>query len=287
MENDIPIVKYCHIGGSGTWELDYPEDLRNPYIRVVRDHMIFQTPYGESAPFKLIELSGEVNKDGKPRQFFYVTFHGWRGLSPYDKCPEERVFWVLQQAQVKYIIADGSVGCVNSLLKPGDVIIPSDFIDYTKRHYNVGWFTQDIVEMKEIVCPALKKIMEEKAEEYFRRVFSTGVYGVYEAPRIESAAETRRFIMDGCDVIGHTFMPEAMLAIAIGACYVGFYLVSDYAEGLHPNEVPLDEALEEYSEKMANVMLYAMAEIDSESMECNCTNHVIHLSENVLKRIGR
>lgn len=80
-----------------------------------------------------------------------------RGLSPYHDTPSERVFWVLQRAGVKYIVADGSGGGINPLLDHGDVIIPDDLIDQTKRVSYLSKFTNKIVRMRDIICPDLAK----------------------------------------------------------------------------------------------------------------------------------
>jgi len=220
----IPQVKLAHIGGSATWNCVFPEEINYPGIEVIEAGMQFQTPFGVSAPIKLFKLNGKLVLD--------IVFHGWNGLSPYDENPTERVLWVLREAGVKYIIADGTVGAINPLLELGDVIVPSDFIDYTKRHYNIGRFTNDIVRSQNIVSSYLQNILYKEAKSAFGKVFRKGTYGVYECPRLETPAEMQRFYNDRCDVIGHTMMPEAILARCIGAEYAPLYLISSVAAGL-------------------------------------------------------
>ena len=179
---EIPKTMYCHIGGSGTWGCEFPEDLNMEGITLLKRDMEFETPFGVTACMKLYEMDASITADHKNRQVLYVPFHGWKGLSPYNDTPSERIFWALREAGVKYILADGSGGGINPLLEPGDIICPQDFIDYTKRVSYLGKFTPYSMRMREIICPDLHRILLEKASGVFRRVFRTGIYGVAEAP---------------------------------------------------------------------------------------------------------
>ena len=154
---EIPKTMYCHIGGSGTWGCEFPEDLNMEGITLLKRDMEFETPFGVTACMKLYEMDASITADHKPRQVLYVPFHGWKGLSPYNDTPSERIFWALREAGVKYILADGSGGGINPLLEPGDIICPQDFIDYTKRVSYLGKFTPYSMRMREIICPEDRK----------------------------------------------------------------------------------------------------------------------------------
>jgi len=285
LKKEIPRALYGHIGGSGTWGCDFPEEVLFEGVKVLEGSLEFETPFGKTVPMKLLEIDGEYTADHNPKLILDVVFHGWNGLSPYNELWEERVFWVFQQAGVKFIIADGTVACINPLLEVGDVIVPSDFIDYTKRPYQISKFTKDILQMTDIICPNLKRILLKQAQEYFGHVFSNGTYGVYEAPRLESAAETNKFYHDHCDILGHTMMPEAALARAIGACYVPLYFVSSYAEGLHPHEFARVGDWEHCASYIGNTVLGTFAEIDEKRFNCSCAKKRITLPDDICKRI--
>ena len=199
---EIPKVLYCHIGGSGTWGCEFPEEVGFEGLTVLKTGMEFETPYGTTVPMKLYELDASVTADHKPRQVLYCPFHGWAHLSAFNETPSERLFWVLKEAGVKYILADGSGGGINPLLEPGDLIAPTDFIDYTKRISYLEQFNPLVTRMRDIVCPDLHDILVEEAQKDFRRVFRTGVYAVSEGPRFESAAEVRMQWNAHCDICG-------------------------------------------------------------------------------------
>ena len=274
--NEIPKVLYCHIGGSGTWGCEFPEDVHFEGLRVLKSGMEFETPYGTTVPMKLYELDASVTADHKTRQVLYCPFHGWASLSPRNDTPSERLFWVLKQAGVKYILADGSGGGINPLLEPGDMIAPTDFIDYTKRISYLEDFNPLITRMRDIICPDLHDILVEEASKEFKRVFRTGVYAVAEGPRFESAAEIRMFYDAHCDIAGQTMMPEAALARAIGAHYASIYLISNYAEGINPNWAKTIHSIyEETAPKTGRVMIRAIAAINPEKIGCSCDDNLI------------
>lgn len=283
---EIPKTMYCHIGGSGTWGCEFPEDLNMEGITLLKRDMEFETPFGVTACMKLYEMDASITADHKPRQVLYVPFHGWKGLSPYNDTPSERIFWALREAGVKYILADGSGGGINPLLEPGDIICPQDFIDYTKRVSYLGKFTPYSMRMREIICPDLHRILLEKASGVFRRVFRTGIYGVAEAPRFESAAEIQKMYADHCDVCGQTMVPEAALARAIGACYAALYVISNSAEGINPNwERSIFDIYSECAPVVGKVMLEAMAAINPETMNCHCGENIIQMPKAVQNRL--
>ena len=260
---EVPKTLFCHIGGSGTWGCEFPEDVHFEGLTVLKKDMEFDTPFGRTVPLKLYELDGSVTVDGKPRQVLFAPFHGWANSSPFNDTPSERLFWVLREAGVKYILADGSGGGINPLLEPGDMIAPLDFIDYTKRISYLEKFNKNVMRMRNIVSKELQKVLVAEAKKEYPRVFSTGVYAVAEGPRFESPAEIRMFYDAHCDICGQTMMPEASLARAIGALYAPNYLISNFAEGINPDwEKTIHDIYEETAPRTGRVMIRAMAAID-------------------------
>jgi 5'-methylthioadenosine phosphorylase len=276
IEKNIPKVLYCHIGGSGTWGCEFPEDVHFEGLTVLRSGMEFETPYGTTVPMKLYELDASVTADHKTRQVLYCPFHGWAHLSPFNDRPSERLFWVLKQAGVKYIMADGSGGGINPLMEPGDLIAPLDFIDLTKRISYLEEFTPLITRMRDIICPDLHEILVEEASKDFRRVFGRGIYAVSEGPRFESAAEVQMLYNMHADICGQTMMPEAALARAIGAHYASIYLISNFAEGINPDwKKPIHQIYEETAPKIGRIMIRSIAAIDPEKITCHCEDNLI------------
>ena len=287
IRTDIPRADYAHMGGSGTWGGDFPYNTGIEGVKVLERDMEFETPFGTTVPMMLFEIPAEMTADHKPHTVLDIPFHGWFGLSPYHETFPERVFWVLQRAGVKYIVADGSGGGINPLLDPGDVIIPDDLIDQTKRVSYIGKFTNKIVRMRDIVCPDLAKILYEEALKEYPRVFDRGTYAVDEAPRFETKAEIHRLYDQHCDICGHTMMPEAALARAIGACYAAIYLISNSAEGINPNwKRPIFDLYHECADKFGRIVIRTLAAINPEEKECRCLDNLLPVPGDVETRMN-
>ena len=58
-----------------------------------------------------------------------------------------------------------------------------------------------------------------------------GVYGATQGPRLETIAEIKRLENDGCDLVGMTGMPEAVLARELNIPYASLCLVVNPAAG--------------------------------------------------------
>jgi 5'-methylthioinosine phosphorylase len=68
-----------------------------------------------------------------------------------------------------------------------------------------------------------------------------GVYGATQGPRLETAAEIVRMERDGCDVVGMTGMPEAVLARELDIPYAMLSLVVNPAAGKSDREISMEE----------------------------------------------
>lgn len=286
IRKEIPQADYAHLGGSGTWSGDFPEGIGFEGAKVLESDMEFETPYGTTVPMKLIEISADVTADHKPHIVLDVPFHGWFGLSPYLDTPSERAFWVFQQAGVKWVVADGSGGGINPLLDPGDVMIPDDLIDYTKRVSYVSKFTPGIVRMRDIICPDIAGLLYKEAQKEYPRVFGRGTYAVSEGSRFETKKEVEMLYDAHCDICGQTMMPEASLARAIGACYAGIYLISNFAEGISPDwKTPIFDNYSDCAEKIGRIVLNTLAAIHPCEKDCTCADNIITVPDHVQERM--
>jgi 5'-methylthioadenosine phosphorylase len=285
LTNSIPKVEFAIIGGSGTWDCEFPEDIGIPGVSVLESEMEFETPYGRTVAFKHCKLDGSLTSDGHERTFLTVPFHGFHGLAPHNN-PSEQIFWVFKEAGVKFILAEGSGGSINPLAEPGDIIIPHDFIDMTKRRSHIAEFTNKIIRVKDPLCPDLRSSLYHNASGEYRRVFRRGVYATTEAPRFETASEIQMLRDARADITGHTMVPEVYLARAIGACYAGLYIVSNFAEGM-VSEWEGDTIFDWYSEcalPIGRIMLKTLANIVTDR-KCACMSYRTEVPTKINKRI--
>jgi len=223
----IPECEFGLIGGSSTLSFQLPEDLGLDYVEIQSSGMVFETPYGPSPAFKLLRISSEEGQ----RDVLSCQMHGWRqGVSRANA--SRQVFWVFKQAGIKSILAEGGVGAVNHLLRPRDIVVPHDYMDFSMRK-DVGLEDRYLLVMREAMCPTMRAICLAVCEEKWTgRVFDRSIYANTDGRHFESPAEVNMFKMAGADVVGQSICPEVYLAREIGACYTGVYLVVNYAEGI-------------------------------------------------------
>lgn len=224
----VPKVDYCFMGGSSTFSMRIPEDLELTDAHVVERKLVFQTPYGESPIMKLFEIDGKT--------VLTTKMHGRRmGVSRADS--SRQVFWVLREAGVKQIVAEGGVGSVNHLLELRDLVFPHDYVDLSLRR-DVELGGPHLLVMRDPVCPTLHQTMVDVSTEYCeqigdrRRIFNRGIYGVTDGRHWESRAEVQMMKQMGIDLSGQSMCPEVYLAREIGACFAGCYMIVNYAEGI-------------------------------------------------------
>ena len=148
-------------------------------------------------------------------------------------------------------------------------------------------FTDKIVRMRDIVCPDLAQLLYQEALKEYPRVFGRGTYAVDEAPRFETKAEVRRLYDQHCDICGHTMMPEAALARAIGACYAAIYLVSNTAEGINPDwKRPIFDLYHECADKFGRIVINTLAAIDPGKKQCRCKDYLLPVPGDVNTRMN-
>ncbi|MBC9784823.1 MTAP family purine nucleoside phosphorylase [Heliobacterium chlorum] len=222
--NNIPSADFAIIGGSSTNSLRFPEAIDFPGVTVLETYPGWETPFGPSPAFVLFDLNG--------RRTLTCVMHGWRpGVKRADA--SRQIFWVFQQAGVKKVLSEGGVGAINELLRPRDLVIPHDYLDFSMRK-DVDLGTGYLLIMRQPFCPELRRAFLKVSEELpgQGRVFDRSKYVVTDGRHFESPAEVQYYRMAGGDVIGQSVAPEVYLAREIGACYARLELVVNYAEGI-------------------------------------------------------
>ena len=126
-------------------------------------------------------------------------------------------------------VAVNSVGSLQPGLKPGEFVLPSQFVDFTKQRSTTFYDGGQVyhISTADPFCPELTA----QALEAGRRIgtpFHEGkTYVCVEGPRFSTRAESR-FFRTLADIIGMTLVPEVTLARERAACYVCLGMVTDY-----------------------------------------------------------
>jgi 5'-methylthioadenosine phosphorylase len=244
------------IGGTGSWH----KSLTGTKIRV-------GTPYGPS-PTLIIEKMGENDVVVLPR-------HGIQHAFPPHMINNRANVFALHHIGIERILAVNTVGAINAKMKPGNIVIPNDFIDFTKSQpvtfYDDGPVTH--IDVTSVYCPELRRIIADSAETQGKTVWNDAVYGCTEGPRYESPAEIRMLRTFGCDVVGMTGVPEAILAHELAMCYASICFVSNRAAGMQ-EKISTEEVVENtklFERSLRKIINQSIVNIPRKR-SCTCAN---------------
>ena len=208
------------IGGSGLTEFDE--------IKLLEEKKL-NTPYGDPSSTIIIgELEGQ--------QLAFLARHGRPHRIPPHKVNYRANIKAMKMLGVERIIAVNATGGISEQQEAGVISLPDQIIDYTYgREHTYSDSAEVDLQHIDFTYPysqSLSELLMQAAERCGLKVISGGVYAAAQGPRLETAAEIKRFARDGCDVVGMTGMPEAALARELAIEFACISLVVNKAAGL-------------------------------------------------------
>jgi 5'-methylthioadenosine phosphorylase len=239
----------------------------HPLPNLIQDPepLTVETSYG-SVPVEVARLDDH--------ELLFLRRHGERNLPPH-KVNYRGNIQAFAVSHVDCVFAVGTVGSMKQSIKPGDIVLPHDFIDLTKtRPYTFYDDRQFHVDMTNAFCPGLRDVLVATAKtEKSVKVHEKGVYLTTEGPRLETPAEIKCF-SQFADIVGMTLVPEVVLAREKGMCYASVCVVCNMAAGLQ-KQLSADEIGKVYRKReavVANICKYAIRAL-KETRECDCKNY--------------
>jgi 5'-methylthioinosine phosphorylase len=152
----------------------------------------------------------------------------------------------LRRLGVRQIIAVNAVGGIGADFGPQVLAIPHQLIDYT--HGRLSSFsdmhgrTVEHVDFSEPYSATMRAALIAAAHAQQLNIVPSGIYGVTQGPRLETAAEIARMRRDGCDLVGMTGMPEAVLAREAQLEYASVCVTANWAAGAgDAQEITMEE----------------------------------------------
>lgn len=185
-----------------------------------------ETPYG-TVPSIFVRNIGDRNVILLPR-------HGPEHSVPPHRVNYRANIYALHKMGVERILATNAVGAVNRDFKPGDIVVPDDFMDFTKLRATTFYDDAPVthIDVSRAYCPETRKLLIETAKKHDLHVWEKSVLVCTEGPRFETPAEIEMFKSLGCGVVGMTGFPEVVLARELEMCYASICYVSNMAAGI-------------------------------------------------------
>lgn len=207
------------LGGSGLTSLSNLDQIRQEVVR---------TPYGEpSGALTFGNLCG--------REVIFLARHGYAHSIPPHRVNYRANLWALHHVGASSVVSVASVGSIRADLKPGDLVLPDQIIDYTwgraSTYFDGETTPVNHVDFTHPYDEGLRTAIATAAEQSGLAIKQGGVYAATQGPRLESAAEINRLERDGADLVGMTGMPEAALARELSLPYAAINVVANYAAG--------------------------------------------------------
>ena len=207
------------IGGTGLTQL--------PGLEITEQRSV-STAWGEPS-----SALSEGVIDGQP--VIFLARHGDPHRIPPHKVNYRANLQALADAGVRTVVGVNAVGGIHPEMGPARIVVPHDLIDYTWGRAST-FFEDDLEHTTHIdftypYSAGARSILLDAAREEQLEISNFGVYAATQGPRLETAAEIRKLERDGCDLVGMTGMPEAVLAAELGMDYVCLALVVNWAAG--------------------------------------------------------
>ena len=206
--------KVAIIGGSGLYDIEDPSNAEE--LNIV-------TPWGPTSDSIL-----KTEQDGL--EVYFLSRHGRGHLIGPSQINFRANIYALKFLGIDWIISVSAVGSLKEEIPPGTIVIPDQFIDFTKNRFNT-FFDEGIVahvSMAKPVSENLSSIMVDSCKKLGFSYKEGGTYVCIEGPQFSSLAESNFYRSLGADIIGMTNMPEAKLAREAEICYSTLALSTDY-----------------------------------------------------------
>jgi 5'-methylthioadenosine phosphorylase len=247
------------IGGSGLYSMNGLTKTRE--IRV-------KTPFGEPSDAIVLGVL-----EGKNVAFLARHGRGHRIL------PSEINFranvYAMKLLGVERIISVSAVGSLREELRPGEFLVPDQFVDRTKNRIST-FFGEGLVAhvgFDKPTCAQVSSVLADASVHCGVMVHRKGTYVCIEGPQFSTLAEAHMHRQLHFDVIGMTNVTEAKLAREAEICYATIAMITDF-DCWHPEHESVTAAqiiatLVQNAENAQRVLRQAVRAMPEES-SCKC-----------------
>lgn len=144
---------------------------------------------------------------------------------------------VLSGLGAEALIATNAAGSLRPDIRPGDVMLLSDHINFSGLNPLIGEPTdRRFVPMTDAHDPRLRTRLKAAAEAE-GIALPEGVYAWYSGPSFETPAEIRAIRILGADAVGMSTVPEIILARFLGLNAAAISTITNMAAGLSDEKI--------------------------------------------------
>lgn len=241
------------IGGSG---------LENPEILKDRQIINYTGRWGEpSSPL----LKGKISD----KDVIILSRHGFDHTIPPTQVNNRANIDAMAASGCTRFISTTACGSLREEIKRGDLVIPDQFIDFTRRR-DLSFFDTFVpgdmkhTPMADPFDNEMRKKLIELADEAGIKVHPAGTIITIEGPRFSTRAESKMFRTWGADLVNMSIAPEAALANELEIPYATIAMSTDY-DSWHEEEEPVSwqEVIKIFNKNLSKVLRLITAYLDS------------------------
>jgi 5'-methylthioadenosine phosphorylase len=243
------------IGGTGLYAM---QDLQVTQVREL------ETPFGApSSPITLGRLRGT--------EVAFLARHGMQ----HHLIPSEINFraniWALKSFGARTVIGVSAVGSLREDIRPGDLALPSQYLDFTKGVRAPSFFGRGIaahISTAQPTCRSTAALIARSARSLDVAIHVDKTYACVEGPRLGTRAESFFLRGAGADLVGMTNVPEAFLACEAQLGYCTIALATDYDCWLDDSSqhVSAEQVISQFRDNLSRVQRL-LAEAASQYVE--------------------
>ena len=244
------MVKVGLIGGSG---LDNPNLIDNPVKKDVT------TKFGKpSSTLTLGKICGV--------EVVILVRHGKDHSIPPTNVNFRANIQALKDEGCTHILATTAVGSLREEIKPGNLVFPDQFIDFTRLR-NLTSCTEGVVHtaMSEPYDKQLRDLLVTACEDLGLNYNKEATIITIEGPRFSTKAESNMFRAWGADIINMSTCPEIIIANELNIPYQTIAMSTDY-DCWKNDEEPVTfemilKRMDENAEKVKKLILHILPKI--------------------------
>ncbi|MGE4107342.1 MAG: S-methyl-5'-thioadenosine phosphorylase [Bacteriovoracia bacterium] len=234
------------IGGTGLYQI--------PGLQI-DEELPLSTPFGDPSGVFIRGRLGE-------KEVLFLSRHGTgHKLLPHEINYRANIFG-LKHLGATAILSVSAVGSLCKEFRPGDFVLPDQYLDLTKGRRETTFFGKGVAAHVATAQP-ISKILQDllhtavgRVENLGRSFHRNGTYACVEGPRLGTQAESHMLKNLGAHLVGMTNVPEVFLAREAQLAYCTLAIVTDYDSWLEDptQHVDVSQVFALYKESLSAVV---------------------------------